>query len=117
MVTARRSPEDPVRRAAELEPTAHVENGGAEYRVEVDAPGLGPADLEVTLTDRLLEVRGRDLCKPGTDATFEFVFRLPDHVPGEDLSAVFEDGKLIVRAGIKNGATRRIEIRTPGDAS
>jgi len=116
-VSARRSLEDPVRRAAELEPTAHVDNGAAEYRVEVDAPGLGPADLEVTLTDRLLEVRGRDLCKPGTDSTFEFVFRLPDHVSGEDLSAVFEDGKLIVRAGIKNGATRRIEIRTPSPPS
>lgn len=116
-MTARRSLEDPVRRAAELEPTAHVENGAAEHRVEVDAPGLGPADFEVTLTDRLLEVRGRDLCKPGTESTFEFVFRLPDHVSGEDLSAVFEDGKLIVRAGIKNGVTRRIEIRTPNPAS
>jgi HSP20 family molecular chaperone IbpA len=116
-VSARRSLEDPVRRAAELEPTARVENGVAEYRVEVDAPGLGPADYEVALTDRLLEVRGRDLCRPGTDATFEFVFRLPDHVSGEDLSAVFEEGKLIVRAGIKNGATRRIEIGTPSPSS
>ena len=115
-VTARRS-QDPVRRAAELVSTAHVENGVAEYRIEIDAPGLGPADYEVALTDRLPKVRGRDLCKPGADGTFEFVFRLPDHVSGEDLSAVFEDGKLIVRAGIKNGVTRRIEIRTPNPAS
>ena len=115
-MTVRRAPEDPARQAAELEPTAHVEDGPTEYRVEVDAPGLGAEDLEVSLSGRLLQVSGRDLRRFGSDSTFEFVFRLPDHVSGEDLAAVFEQGKLVVRGSMRDGQPRTIEIRTPSSS-
>lgn len=105
--------EDPARRAAELEPTAHVEDGPTEYRVEVDAPGLGAEDFEVSLSGRLLQVSGRDLRRFGSDSTFEFVFRLPDQVSGEDLAALFEQGKLVVRGPVSDSEPRRIEIQTP----
>jgi HSP20 family molecular chaperone IbpA len=111
-VTTRSPREDPARRAAELEPTAHVEDGPTEYRVEVDAPGLGAEDFEVSLSGRLLRVSGRDLRRFGSDSTFEFVFRLPDQVSGEDLEAAFEHRKLVVRASVRGGEPRRIEIRT-----
>jgi HSP20 family molecular chaperone IbpA len=112
-VTGRREADDLARQAAELEPTAHVVDGPDEYRVEVDAPGLEAGDFEVSVTGRLLSVRGIDLRRPGTDATFEFVFRLPDLVSADDVEAAFEHGKLVVRASVRNGRARRIEIQTP----
>jgi HSP20 family molecular chaperone IbpA len=112
-VTVRRPSEDPAREASQLEPTAHVEEGPVEYRVEVDAPGVGGDDFEVTLSGRLLRVSGRDLRRFGSDATFEFVFRLPDQVSGEDLAAVFEQGKLVVRGRVSRSEPRKLEIQTP----
>ena len=48
----RGSEHDPgLRLAAELEPTAHVHDGETEYRVEVEAPGLGEHDLHVEVVD------------------------------------------------------------------
>jgi HSP20 family molecular chaperone IbpA len=112
-VTPSRRQDDPARQAAELEPTAHVLDGPTEYRVEVDAPGLGARDFEVSLSGRLLTVSGRDLRRPGSDATFEFVFRLPDLVSGTDVMAAFEGGRLVVRAPLSEGEPRRIEIQVP----
>jgi HSP20 family molecular chaperone IbpA len=111
-VTSSRREESLLREASELEPTAHVVDGPAEYRVEVDAPGLDAGDFEVGLTGRLLSVTGLDLRRPGTDATFEFVFRLPDLVAGEDVRAAFEHGKLVVRAPVRDGQARGIEIQS-----
>jgi len=99
-------------RLAELEPTAHVQEGPAEYRVDVEAPGLEAHDFEVQLTGRLLHVTGRDLRTPGSGSTFEFVFRLPDLVAGDGLSASFEDGRLVIRAPVQAGQAQRIEIAT-----
>jgi|RhiMetdeSRZDD1v2_1073273.scaffolds.fasta_scaffold01418_2 HSP20 family molecular chaperone IbpA len=113
-MSVRRPVADPARRAAELEPTAHVEHGPQEYRVEVDAPGLGAQDFDVTLSGRLLQVSGRDLRRFGSDASFEFVFRLPDDVSGEDLAATFEQSKLLVWSPVKDAEPRRLEVRTPG---
>ena len=86
------------RLAAELEPTAHVRNGPAEYRIDVEAPGLGVDDFSVHLAGRLLRITGPSLSTPGADKDFEFLFRLPDQVAGGDLVASFEEGKLVVRA-------------------
>lgn len=107
---------DANRAAAGFEPTAHVVDGPAEYRVEVDAPGLAAHDFEVSLTGRLLNVRGRDLRRFGSDATFEFFFRLPDLVTGENLEATFEHGKLLVRAPVRDGEPRKIEISAPSSS-
>lgn len=111
-MSPRRRQDDPARQAAELEPTAHVVDGPVEYRVEVDAPGLDARDFDISLTGRLLTVRGRDLRRPGSDSSFEFVFRLPDLVSGEDLHAAFEHGRLVLRAQVHDGEPRRIEIQS-----
>jgi HSP20 family molecular chaperone IbpA len=102
--------------AAELEPTAHVVDGPTDYRVEVDAPGLDAHDFVVDLTGRLLRVCGRDLRRFGSGSTFEFVFRLPDLVAGDDVVAAFEHGKLVVRAPVRAATPRTIEIDAPGSS-
>jgi HSP20 family molecular chaperone IbpA len=77
-MTDGREQEPGLRLAAELEPTARVRDGKTEYRVEVEAPGLGEHDLHVEVVDRLLRVSGPDLRKPGSESTFEFLLRLPE---------------------------------------
>ena len=99
--------------AAELEPTAHVQDGPAEYRVDIEAPGLGADDFHVRLAGRLLHVTGLDLRAPGSDSTFEFVFRLPDQVAGDGLAASFEDDTLTVRAPVHADEPRRVEVARP----
>ena len=100
--------------AAELEPTAHVRNGPAEYRIDVEAPGLNLDDFSVHLTGRLLRITGPSLSTLGADREFEFLFRLPDQAAGADVVASFEDGKLVVRAPLEAGEGRTIEIAGPG---
>lgn len=100
------------RLAAELEPTAHVHEGAEEYRVDVEAPGLEAGDFLVQVEGRLLHVSGRALRTPGADATFEFVFRLPDRVDGAGLRAAFEEGRLVIRAPVARNGFRTIEIST-----
>jgi HSP20 family molecular chaperone IbpA len=112
-VSQDRAEREATRSAAELEPTAHVYDGPDEYRVDVDAPGLGAGDFEVSLAGRLLHVTGRDLRGFGSDAVFEFAFRLPDLVTGDRLRASFEAGKLVVRAPVEPAEPRVIEIESP----
>ena len=102
------------RLAAELEPTAHVHNGAAEYRIDVEAPGLGVDDFSVHLADRLLRITGPSLSTLGADRDFEFLFRLPDQVAGGDVVASFEDGKLVIRAGFEASVGVRSRSRRPG---
>ena len=99
--------------AAELEPTAHVDNGPTEYRIHVEAPGLGADDFSVHLSGRLLRITGPSLSTLGSDRDFEFLFRLPDQVAGADVVASFEDGKLVVRAPVEADEGRAIEIAAP----
>lgn len=103
--------------AAELEPTAHVRSGPSGYSVDIEAPGLDAGDFQVRLSGRLLHVSGRDLRAPGGESTFEFVFRLPDHVAGDGLTASFEDGRLLVRAPVHPDDVRTIEVTTPAPSA
>ncbi len=100
--------------AAALEPTAHVHNWPAEYRIDVEAPVLGVDDFSVHLSGRLLRITGPSLATLGADRDFEFLFRLPDQVVGTDIVVSFEDGKLVVRAPLESGEGRAIEIAAPG---
>jgi HSP20 family molecular chaperone IbpA len=115
-VSADRASLAATRLAAELEPTAHVHDGPSEYRVDVEAPGLDADDFQVRLAGRLLRVTGRDVRTPGSDSTFEFVFRLPDQVSGDGLAASFEDGRLIVRAPVHADEARTIAVHAGGEA-
>lgn len=108
-------PDADLRLAAELEPVAHVRDGIEEYRVEVEAPGLGEHDLHVELVDRLVRVSGPDLRKPGTDSTFEFLFRLPESADAGLLHASFTHGVLVVSAPKLHNGPRAVEIDDQDD--
>lgn len=99
-----------VRRAAELEPTAHVRDEADRYCVEIDAPGLAEHDFLVEVTDRLLKVSGPDLRKAAPEARFDFLFRLPESADADRLSASFVDGLLVVCAPKTHAPTRHVEI-------
>lgn len=114
-MTGGRGQDAAVRLAAELEPVAHVRDGDEEYRVEVEAPGLGEHDLHVELVDRLVRVSGPDLRKPGTDSTFEFLFRLPESADAVGLHAVFVRGVLVVTAPKLHNGPRAVEIDDDDD--
>ena len=102
------------RLAAELEPTAQVHDGSAEYRVEVEAPGLAESDFQVEVLGRMLHVTGLDLRAPGSESTFEFLFRLPDDVDAAGLEAGFEAGRLVLRAAKGTSPQRPVEIDWDG---
>jgi HSP20 family protein len=107
-----------VRRAAELEPTAHVRDEADRYCVEIDAPGLGEHDYVVEVTDRLLNVSGPDLRKADPEARFDFLFRLPESADPDRLFASFADGVLVVCAPKSHRQTRHVDVgvqpRSPG---
>lgn len=115
-MTDGREQETGLRLAAELEPTARVRDGETEYRVEVEAPGLGEHDLHVEVVDRLLRVSGPDLRKPGSDSTFEFLLRLPESADTAALHASFADGILVVSAPKRHEASRPVEIDDDHDS-
>ena len=106
----RRDSDPGLRLAAELEPTARVHDGETEYRVEVEAPGLGEHDLHVEVVDRMLRVSGPDLRKPGAGATFEFLLRLPESADASSLHASFTEGVLTVFTPKRHGDPRPVEI-------
>lgn len=116
-MTRERRPDADLRLASELEPVAHVRDGTEEYRVEVEAPGLGEHDLHVELVDRLVRVSGPDLRKPGTDSNFEFLFRLPESADPAGLHARFAAGVLVVTAPKLHNGPRAVEIDDDGDGS
>lgn len=103
-----------VRRAAELEPTAHVRDEEDRYCVEIDAPGLAEHDFLVEVTDRLLKVSGPDLRKAAPEARFDFLFRLPESADADRLTASFVDGLLVVCAPKTHAPTRHVEIDDGG---
>jgi HSP20 family molecular chaperone IbpA len=91
-----------------------VHDGEDEYRAEIDAPGLGEHDFSVEVQDRMLRVSGPDLRKPGSDATFEFLLRLPESADASRLHASFERGMLVVFAPKRHDAPRPVEIDDAG---
>jgi HSP20 family protein len=98
------------RLAAELEPTAHVEDGDEGYRVEITAPGVGESELEVDVADGFLRVRGPDLRRPAAETTFEFLFHLPPGTDAERLEATWADGLLTVSAPKRGEAPRQLDV-------
>lgn len=70
------------------------------YYVRVEAPALNRNDLKVSITDKVLTVKGtKKTWKQGSEDTensvsFEQNFRVPRTVVGDKITAVYEDGVL-----------------------
>ncbi len=87
-----------------------MRDGEDEYRAEIEAPGLGEHDLHVEVLDRIVRVSGPDLRKPGTESSFEFLFRLPESADAGRLHASFAEGVLVVSVPKVHAPPRAVEI-------
>lgn len=99
-----------------------------EYRVSADLPGVDPADLEVTVEDGVLHVKGQrrfeeapeqgaaEESEPGRVSRidergrFERRFRFPGDVVENEVKATFRNGVLTVRIPKHEAAAS--EVRT-----
>jgi HSP20 family protein len=78
----------------------------SEYTFQLDVPGVKIEDLQITLTDRVLAVRGvrhfeAEKSDKGTrgrpSRPFAVSYELPEGIDGENLTAGLSDGVLTVR--------------------
>lgn len=81
---------------------------GKEFVVRIDLPGIDPNDVEITVSDNLLTIRGSREHHHENEAqnfihcelahgTFERSITLPQGIRPEDLKAVYRNGVLEVR--------------------
>jgi HSP20 family protein len=92
------------------------------YTIEASVPGFSPDEVEVTLDENVLTIRGerlqeKDESKGGyvrRERRLNSVFRqvgLPAEVKAEEISATFENGILTVRVPrAQKAQPRRIEV-------
>jgi HSP20 family protein len=95
------------------------------YLVTVELPGLKPEDLDITMEDGLLTIKGeRQFAQESDEQQFHRVERrygafrraitLPAHVVAEGIQASFEDGVLqILVPKADEAIPKRIQVR-PG---
>jgi HSP20 family protein len=95
------------------------------YLVTVELPGLKPEDLDITMEDGLLTIKGeRQFTSESSEQQFHRVERrygafrrsitLPAHVTSEGIQASFEDGVLqILVPKAEEAKPKRIQVR-PG---
>jgi HSP20 family protein len=111
-------------------PPIDVSETDKEVRVCAEIPGVSEKDVDVTLDQDMLTIRGekkfeRDVEKENyhvserSFGTFQRMLRLPFVVDPEQVKANFENGVLTVTLpkGQEQQRTRRIEVRGSGAAS
>ncbi len=101
-----------------------------EYVVQLDLPGVNPAQVEINFEKNTLSIRGareRGIVAPEKGelrvffaerdwGTFTRSLRFPQHVAGDNISATFDAGVLTVRIPKTEAAKpRKIQITTPAD--
>jgi HSP20 family protein len=97
------------------------------YLVEAALPGINPNDLEISLDEQELTVRGafkaqelpegaRYHRREQAVGSFERSFRFPPAINGEGVHAGYEHGILTLRLPKAEAAKpRRIEVQTPAN--
>ncbi len=95
------------------------------YEISMELPGVKPDDIEVSLHDNQLTVKGEKrfareekgrsyFFSEREYGAFERSFRLPPDAAKEDIAAEFENGVLqlrVAKAGPAPDKTKKIEIR------
>lgn len=93
------------------------------YIVRVEVPGIKAEDIEVTLQDNILTIKGkRERSKERKDEIIHFVeraygefvrsTRIPDDVKFDEVEATYKDGVLEVRLPkTEESKPRRIEVK------
>jgi HSP20 family protein len=104
-------------------PKLEVEETDNEYRVHAELPGIDPKDVEVTLQDGMLVLRGEKRAKiedPNRAVSERFYGRFERRIPLEGvdedrIQANFENGVLTItapRSAQAHDKTKRIEIKS-----
>jgi HSP20 family protein len=102
-------------------PAADIEETDDAYIVEVDLPGIGKKDVDVSMSGQVLTITGErkekervGILRRRTRKVGEFTFEVqfPQPVKESDLTANLKDGVLVVRVPKADATTnsRRVEV-------
>lgn len=107
-------------------PAIDVRASDTEVALVCDVPGVKQEDLEITLADRVLTIKGsRRFESKDTDrvmlgrtyGSFTRSYTLPDELDGEKLAAELADGVLTIRIPkLPKAQPRKIQIGAGTDA-
>lgn len=92
-ITRRPVPTGNANRSQSWVPAADLERTEDGSFIRMDIPGVDPADLDVSITDNVLAIRGSRRMNNRT-VSFERRFTLPENTPAEGISASHELGVL-----------------------
>jgi HSP20 family protein len=98
-------------------PQLELSEDSEGFRVAAELPGLDPKDVEITLSDGLLTLKGEKKSESRSDkdnlhvterhyGSFLRQVRLPDSIDENKVAAAFDKGVLTVRLPKKPGAAR-----------
>ena len=108
-------------------PASEASSNNKFYNVVMELPGVKQDDIDISLHDHTLVIRGekhfeREEKKDGSYffserqfGSFQRSFRLPPDASGDDVKATFKDGVLtvlIARKSVEADKTSRITINT-----
>ncbi|MEL6998973.1 MAG: Hsp20/alpha crystallin family protein [Paracoccaceae bacterium] len=106
-------------------PASEAGSNGSGYRIEIELPGVKPEDVDISMHDHVLLVKGEKRTERQHDdgklffserqfGAFQRTFRLPPDADTENVEADFRDGLLsiaIPRAEPAAQGGRKIEIK------
>ena len=86
-------------------PTVDISENDSGFEIHAELPGVAQEDVQVSLTDNLLTIKGQKNEKQETEnmnyhrverryGTFKRSFTLPKHVDTENIKADYKDGTL-----------------------
>ncbi|MGE8941665.1 Hsp20/alpha crystallin family protein [Leptospira interrogans] len=110
---------------ASMSPQLDIRMEGGKVQLEMDLPGVNPDDVDITLQDRMLTIKGErhEEHKEGEGDTqfrerrfgrFERRVQLPEGIDEDSLDARFEKGVLAISARLKKGLEQQRRIRIAG---
>jgi HSP20 family protein len=105
-------------------PAAEAKRAEAEYIIRMELPGVKPADIDVSVHDGAVTVKGEKRAERSEEGeswffserqygAFERSFRLPPDADADGVTADVEDGLLVIsvpRRGREAGGARRVPI-------
>jgi len=104
-------------------PAFDVAENDKEYIVTAELPGIDPKDIEITISNGVLTIKGekkREEESRGENyyymerqyGAFQRSFRLPEEVKEEEIDATYRNGVLrLVIPKVHEGKVKRIEIK------
>ncbi len=104
-------------------PTADIKEESGHYLISMDVPGVNSDDIEVTVHDGVLSIRGKRNTESRTEennmvrierASGQFVrrFQLPNAVDSDSVDANVKNGVLTIRLPkAKESQPKRIKVR------